>query len=63
MTGMQFLHTRHCGLFNFLGNLMAGRIAYIWRASKPALGIRHNDQPFSPIVHTGLSECCSGCEQ
>jgi hypothetical protein len=36
----QIEHTRHRSLFNFMGNLMAGLIAYTWRPTKPSLAIR-----------------------
>jgi hypothetical protein len=40
----QIEHSRHRSLWNFLGNLMAGLIAYTWRPTKPSLAIRPNDQ-------------------
>ena len=40
----QIEHTRHRSLYNFMGNLMAGLIAYTWRPLKPSLGIRPDDQ-------------------
>lgn len=45
----QIEHTRHRSLFNFMGNLMAGLIAYTWRPIKPSLDIRPHD-PFLPAV-------------
>jgi hypothetical protein len=39
----QIEHTRHRSLFNFMGNLLAGLIAYTWRPTKPSLGIRPDD--------------------
>lgn len=42
----QIEHTRHRSFWNFLGNLMAGLIAYTWRPTKPSLGIRSDDQAF-----------------
>lgn len=36
----QIEHTRHRSLYNFMGNLIAGLIAYTWRPLKPSLGIR-----------------------
>jgi hypothetical protein len=39
----QIEHTRHRSLWNFMGNLLAGLIAYTWRPIKPSLGIRPND--------------------
>ena len=33
----QIEHSRHRSLWNFLGNLMAGLIAYTWRPTKPSL--------------------------
>jgi len=43
----QIEHTRHRSLWNFMGNLMAGLIAYTWRPTKPSLGIRSHDQALS----------------
>jgi hypothetical protein len=42
----QIEHTRHRSLFNFMGNLMAGLIAYSWRPTKPSLGIRPHEMAF-----------------
>lgn len=39
----QIEHTRHRSLWNFLGNVAAGLIAYTWRPVKPSLGIRPDD--------------------
>jgi transposase len=36
----QIEHTRHRSFWNFLGNLVAGLIAYTWRPTKPSLGLR-----------------------
>lgn len=36
----QIEHTRHRSLWNFLGNVAAGLIAYTWREKKPSLNIR-----------------------
>ena len=36
----QIEHTRHLSLWNFLGNVAAGLIAYSWREKKPSLNIR-----------------------
>ena len=40
----QIEHTRHRSLWNFLGNVAAGLIAYSWRERKPSLNIRVKDQ-------------------
>jgi len=40
----QIEHTRHRSLWNFMGNLMAGMIAYTWRPLKPSLAIRTDDR-------------------
>ena len=40
----QIEHTRHRSVWNFLGNLVAGLIAYTWRPVKPSLGIRPRRQ-------------------
>lgn len=39
----QIEHTRHRSFANFLGNLVAGLIAYTWRPTKPSLGLRSHD--------------------
>ena len=39
----QIEHTRHRSLYNFMGNLVAGLVAYTWRPTKPSLGIRPDD--------------------
>lgn len=36
----QIEHTRHRSLWNFLGNVAAGLIAYTWHEKKPSLNIR-----------------------
>jgi hypothetical protein len=36
----QVEHTRHRSLWNFLGNVAAGLIAYTWREKKPSLNIQ-----------------------
>lgn len=36
----QIEHTRHRSFWNFLGNLVAGLIAYTWHPTKPSLGLR-----------------------
>jgi hypothetical protein len=36
----QVEHTRHRSLWNFLGNVAPGLIAYTWREKKPSLNIR-----------------------
>ncbi len=46
----QIEHTRHRSLWNFLGNLAAGLIAYSWREKKPSLGIRVKEQLHLPAV-------------
>jgi hypothetical protein len=40
----QVEHTRHRSLWNFLGNVAAGLIAYTWREKKPSLNIRFKEQ-------------------
>jgi hypothetical protein len=40
----QVEHTRHRSLWNFLGNVAAGLIAYTWREKKPSLNIRIKEQ-------------------
>jgi hypothetical protein len=40
----QVEHTRHRSLWNFLGNVAAGVIAYTWREKKPSLNIRVKEQ-------------------
>jgi hypothetical protein len=40
----QIEHTRHRSLWNFLGNVAAGLIAYTWREKKPSLNIRVKEQ-------------------
>ncbi len=40
----QIEHTRHRSLWNFLGNVAAGLIAYTWREKKPSLNIRVTEQ-------------------
>ena len=40
----QIEHTRHRSLWNFLGNVAAGLIAYSWREKKPALNISVKEQ-------------------
>jgi hypothetical protein len=46
----QIEHTRHRSLWNFMGNLIAGLIAYTWRPTKPSLGIRPSDQLLPALV-------------
>jgi len=36
-------HTRHRSLWNFLGNLASGLIAYCWKEKKPSLNLKFND--------------------
>ena len=38
----QIEHTRHRSLWNFLGNVAAGLIAYSWREKKPSLNIKYS---------------------
>jgi hypothetical protein len=45
----QIEHTCHRSLWNFMGNLIAGLIAYSWQSTKPALGIRPAD-PLLPVA-------------
>jgi Transposase DDE domain len=40
----QVEHTRHRSLWNFLGNVAAGVIAYTWREKKPSLNIQLKEQ-------------------
>jgi transposase len=40
----QVEHTRHRSLWNFLGNIAAGLIAYTWREKKPSLHIQLKEQ-------------------
>ena len=40
----QVEHTRHRSLWNFLGNVAAGLIAYTWREKKPSLNIQLKEQ-------------------
>jgi transposase len=40
----QVEHTRHRSLWNFLGNVAAGLIAYSWREKKPSLNIQLKEQ-------------------
>jgi hypothetical protein len=40
----QIEHTRHRSLWNFLGNVAAGLIAYSWREKKPSLNISVKEQ-------------------
>jgi hypothetical protein len=40
----QVEHTRHRSLWNFLGNVAAGLIAYSWREKKPSLNINVKEQ-------------------
>ncbi|MCA1626277.1 MAG: IS982 family transposase [Acidobacteria bacterium] len=46
----QIEHTRHRSLWNFLGNVAAGLIAYTWREKKPSLNIRVKEQLQLPAV-------------
>lgn len=46
----QIEHTRHRSLYNFMGNLMAGLIAYSWRPTKPSLNIRPDDALLPVLV-------------
>jgi len=46
----QIEHTRHRSLWNFVGNLVAGLIAYSWRPLKPSLGLRPNDTLLPALV-------------
>lgn len=40
----QVEHTRHRSLWNFLGNVAAGLIAYSWREKKPSLNMSIKEQ-------------------
>jgi hypothetical protein len=40
----QVEHTRHRSLWNFLGNVAAGLIAYTWQEKKPSLNIQVKEQ-------------------
>lgn len=46
----QIEHSRHRSPWNFLGNLVAGLIAYTWHPTKPSLGIRPNDNLLPTLV-------------
>lgn len=46
----QIEHTRHRSLWNFMGNLIAGLIAYTWRPNKPSLGLRTDELLLPTIV-------------
>lgn len=46
----QIEHTRHRSVWNFMGNLIAGLIAYTWRPSKPSLGLRTDELLLPTIV-------------
>ncbi len=46
----QIEHTRHRSLWNFLGNVAAGLIAYSWREKKPSLNLRVKEQFQLPAV-------------
>jgi hypothetical protein len=46
----QIEHTRHRSVFNFMGNLIAGLIAYTWRPVKPSLGLRPDDRLLPNVV-------------
>jgi hypothetical protein len=46
----QIEHTRHRSWWNFMGNLLAGLIAYTWRPTKPSLGIRPQDSSLPVAV-------------
>ena len=46
----QVEHTRHRSLWNFLGNVAAGLIAYTWREKKPSLNIDVKEQLLLPAV-------------
>ena len=46
----QIEHTRHRSLWNFLGNVAAGLIAYSWREKKPSLNIRVKEQLGLPVI-------------
>jgi len=46
----QIEHTRHRSLWNFLGNVAAGLIAYSWQEKKPSLNIRVKEQLQLPAV-------------
>ncbi len=44
----QIEHSRHRSLFNFLGNLLAGLVAYTYQDKKPALDLEFKDLPALP---------------
>jgi hypothetical protein len=46
----QIEHTRHRSLWNFLGNVAAGLIAYTWRPTKPSLGLRPDDYDLPLLI-------------
>lgn len=41
---LRSFYTRHRSLWNFLGNVAAGLIAYTWREKKPSLNIQVKEQ-------------------
>lgn len=43
-------HTRHRSLWNFLGNVAAGLIAYTWKEKKPSLNL--NFKTTVPVIVT-----------
>jgi len=46
----QIEHTRHRSSTNFLVNLIAGLIAYIWQPQKPSLHLSENELALLPIT-------------
>lgn len=46
----QIEHTRHRSVWNFMGNLVAGLIAYTWRPVKPSLGLRTDELLLPTLV-------------
>lgn len=46
----QIQHTRHRSLWNLMGNLIAGLIAYTWQPTKPSLGIRPDDLALPALI-------------
>lgn len=43
-------HSRHRSLWNFVGNVAAGLIAYTWREKKPSLNLDLNIKDLAPAI-------------
>ncbi len=46
----QIEHSRHRSVFNFLGNLLAGLVAYTYQEKKPALDLTPKGLPALPAA-------------